>query len=371
MSEIANDEMLLYIGTYTRRQASVAGPSQGIYVYKMNMSTGALTPLSTASGAENPSFLALHPTQPYLYSVSEIEDLGGQSSGGLSAFSIDPDTGALTMLNTVPSGGTGPCHVLVDGAGRYLFAANYGSGSAAMVPIQEDGSLSGDGHFIQHEGSSVDPNRQTGPHAHSVTLGPTGNLLYVADLGMDRVMVYQVDWASGKLRPSEAQPWVQTAPGAGPRHMDFHPSGKYAYVINEMNLTLTAYAHDAETGVLTELQTVPTLPEGYEGSNNSCADIHVHPNGRFLYGSNRGHNSIVIFAIDPDTGKLSLLGHQSTQGEIPRNFALDPTGEFLLAANQNTDNIVVFRVNSETGLLTETGIEVQVPVPICLKFYQG
>lgn len=370
MSEIANEEMLLYIGTYTRRQTSVAGPSQGIYVYKMNMSTGALTPLSTASDAENPSFLALHPTKPYLYSVSEIEDLGGESTGGLSAFAIDPSTGALTLLNAVPSGGTGPCHVRVDGAGRYLFAANYGSGSAAMVSIQEDGSL-GDGHFVQHDGSSVDPNRQTGPHAHSVNLGPSGNLLYVADLGMDQVVVYKPDWSSGRLVSYDAQPWVQTAPGAGPRHMDFHPSGKYAYVINEMNSTLTAYTHDADTGVLTELQTVSTLPEGYDGGNNSTADVHVHPNGRFIYGSNRGHNSIVIFAIDPDSGQLSLVDHESTQGEIPRNFTLDPGGDFLLAANQNTDNIVVFRVDSETGLLTDTGVEVQVPVPVCLKFYEG
>ena len=351
---------LAYIGTYTR------GKSQGIYCYRSDPETGALQLAGTTGGVQNPSFVALHPSGRFLYSVSEVGESGGRPGGAVAACAVEPASGRLTFLNQQSSGGVGPCHVAVDHTGRCVFAANYASGSVAMLPIQADGSLGAASDFHQHVGSSVNPRRQEGPHAHSANVAPDNRFVFVADLGLDRVMAYRIDLAAGTFPPNDP-PYVALHPGAGPRHMAFHPSGRYAYVINELDSTVTAFAYDAQRGALSEIETVATLPQGFEGTNYP-ADVHVSADGRFLYGSNRGHDSIVVYAIDVASGKLSMLSHTSTQGKYPRNFAIDPTGHWLYVANQNTDNIVIYRIDPASGALTPTGEQVEVPIPVCIQF---
>ena len=346
---------LLYVGTYTTAK------SGGIYVYRLDPSTGVMKYVSRAV-VKNPSFLVISPDQQFLFSVGVFD----RNQGGVFSFSICPQTGELIPLNSVSAKGRGPCHLSVDSTGKYVFVANYGDGSVAMFPVQNDGQLSEASSFIKHQGSSVNPRRQKGPHAHSITIDPGNHFAFAADLGLDKVMIYKLDLKQGKLVANES-PFAKVAPGAGPRHFDFHQSGKFAYVINEMNSTLTAFTYDAAAGKLSEIQTVPTLPADFKG-RNSCADIHVHPNGKFLYGSNRGHNSIVIFAIDQQTGRLTLVGHESTKGEIPRNFGIDPTGKILLAANQKTNNIFSFHIDPGTGKLKATGHSIDVGAPVCVKF---
>lgn len=355
-----NGRLLAYIGTYT------TGKSEGIYIYSMDAS-GTLHPEGKATGIDNPTFLAIHPTRRYLYAVSEVRDYRGRHSGAVAAYAIDQRTGALSELNRQPSQGVGPCHVNVDATGRCVIVANYESGSIAAFPVQSDGRLGEASEAIQHQGSSITPRRQAGPHAHSTTLTPDNRYALVADLGMDKVMMYQLDAAKGKL---SLHLEVKTAPGAGPRHMEFHPNGKFLYLINEIGSTMTAYHYDASSGKLTEIQTLTTLPEGFSGTN-STADVHVHPSGKFLYGSNRGHDSIVIYRIDQATGRLTLVGHQSTQGKKPRNFAIDPSGTFLYAENQDSSTIVAFRIDQSTGKLQPTGEVYDVPNPVCMKFMQG
>lgn len=349
---------LVYVGTYTSRG------SEGIYAYRYDPLSGGLSPLGVVARTENPTFLAISPNKKYLYAANEVTELDGQPGGAISAFSIDPDTGALTFLNRQPSCGTGTCHVTVDKTGKYVLAANYSSGSASILPIREDGWLGEASDFVQHEGFGPNERRQKGPHAHSVTLSPDNRFAFVADLGLDKIMTYQLDLVNGKLCPNDP-PWAETYPGAGPRHFAFHPSTKYAYIINEMGSSVTVFAYDAARGALSELQTLSTLPEGF-GGRNTCADVHLSTSGRFLYGSNRGHHSIAIMSIDPETGTLTALGHESTRGKTPRNFGLDPSGSFMLAANQDTNNIFAFRVNQETGGLTPTGHETKVPAPVCV-----
>jgi len=351
-------ELLTCIGTFTRDK------SEGIYVYRMDLSTGALTLASVARGIEDPAFLAIGPTGHTLYAVNHVPEFAGQPTGAVSAFSLDPETGELTLLNQQPSHGADPCHLCVDKRGRYVLVANYVGGSVAVLPIRDDGSLGEATDHIQHEGSSVNPKRQEGPHAHSINLDPDNRYAFVADLGMDKLMIYRFDQSQGKLTPHDP-PWVQTRPGAGPRHFTFHPNGQYAYLINELDNTLVAYAYDGEQGTLQELQTVSALPEGFEGVSY-CADVHVAPSGRFVYGSNRGHDSIVIFAIDEGSGRLTYVGHEPTQGQVPRGFAIDPTGTFLLVANQHTDTVVTFQIDQQTGKLQPTGHVVQVPTPVCI-----
>ena len=355
-----NDEgVLVYIGTYTH------GRSEGIYVYRMDVFTGALQFVSEATGVDSPSFLALHPQQHYFYAVNEVGEFAGQPSGAVSAFSIAPKTGELTYLNQQSSGGTGPCHLSVDRTGRYVLVANYGGGSVCVLPVQDDGRLGEATDFIQHEGSSVNPNRQGGPHAHMITLDPANRYVFSPDLGLDKIMIYKLDLSHGKLSPND-QPWVEVKAGAGPRHFAFHPNRRYAYVINEIDNTFTAFAYDETNGTLREVQTISTLPEDFTGTSHT-ADVHILPSGKFIYGSNRGHDSIVIFEIDENTGQLTYVGHELTQGENPRNFAIDPTGTFLLVANQDTGNIVTFRIDQETGKLASTGHVAEVPTAVCLK----
>ena len=359
MSEGNSDEVRVYIGTYTH------GDSEGIYVYRLNVSSGALEFESKATGVESPSFLALHPEHRYLYAVNAVREVDGVPSGCVSAFHINPDTGALTFLNRQLSGGPGPCHLSVDLAGRYVLVANYAGGSVAMLPIQSDGSLGEATDFVQHTGSSVNPDRQEGPHAHSINLDAGNRYAFAPDLGIDRIMIYELDLTHGKLKPN-SQPWVKIHAGAGPRHFDFHSNGRWAYAINELDSTMTAFNYDSSGGVLTEIESVSTLPDDFDGISH-CADVHVSPSGKFVYGSNRGHDSIVIFAIDEHTGRLTLVGHESTRGEIPRNFAIDPTGMLLLAANQESDSVVTFWIDPETGKLSPTGQIAEVPTPVCLK----
>ncbi len=344
----------VYIGTYT------GGDSRGIYVCELDSADGSLSEPRLAGEVKNPSFLALHPGGKHLYAVSEV---GG--TGAVVAFAIDAKTGGLHELNHQPTGGAGPCHVVVDKQGRNVLVANYGGGSVAAIPIGEGGRLDKPTSVIQHHGSSVNKERQSEPHAHSINLDAANRFAFAADLGLDKVLVYRFDSAKGTLAPNDP-PSASVAAGSGPRHFAFHPSGRFAYVINEMASTVTALAYDAEQGKLSEIHTLSTLPSEVPG--NSTAEVQVHPSGKFVYGSNRGHNSLAIFKVNADSGRLTAAGHQSTGGKTPRNFGIEPTGRYILAANQDSGSVVVLRVNQETGALTPTGASVKVGAPVCVKF---
>jgi 6-phosphogluconolactonase len=352
-------ELLLYVGTYT------SGKSEGIYLCRLNLKSGELTHLGTAKGVSNPSFLAIDARRRHLYAVNEETQFQGKPSGAVSAFAIHQQTGELTFLNQQPSLGGAPCHLSLDGTGKFVLLANYVGGNVAVLPLRRDGSLDTPSDMVQHQGSSVNRERQEGPHAHCIMLDRANRYAFAVDLGVDKILVYRFDATSGKLKPNQT-PSVSLKPGAGPRHFVFHPSGRQAYVINELDSTITVFTYYARRGTLTAMQTVSTLPKDFSGAN-SCADIHLSPSGKFLYGSNRGHDSLAIFAIERGTGKLQPLGHELTQGKTPRNFAIDPTGAYLLAANQNSDSIVTFRIDKLTGKLTPTGHQIEVPAPVCLK----
>ena len=353
-------ELLVYVGTYT------TGKSEGIYLYRLNLASGELKYVATTKGVVNPSFLTLAPNRRYLYAVNEVEEFAGRKSGAVSAFAVDQKTGALRLLNQQASLGANPCYVDVDTSGRFVLVANYTGGNVTVLPVQRDGSLGEATDMKQYQGSGVNRERQEGPHAHCILLDPTNQFAYSCDLGTDKIMIFRFDARNGKLSANE-QPWAQSKPGAGPRHLAFHPSRKYVFVLNELQSTVTAFRRDPQKGSLQELQILTTLPKGFTGTNTG-ADIHVSPDGRFVYCSNRGHDSIASFKIDPRSGALTAMGHESTRGMTPRNFAIDPTGMFLLVANQKSDNMVVFRLDQKTGGLSATGQVVEVPAPVCLKF---
>ncbi len=352
-------DLFVYVGTYAPAQ------SEAIHLYRMSLSSGALERVGGVSGVDNPSFLAIDAERRRLFAVCEVGQVGGRPGGGISAFSLDPQTGTPTLLNQQSSGGGGPCHLTVDKTGRFVLAANYGGGSVCILPVHADGQLGEATDFVQHEGSSVNPQRQREPHAHSINLDPNNSYAFAADLGLDKIMIYRLDSLQGKLIPGDER-WASVKAGAGPRHFTFHPGGGYAYVINELDNTVTAFVYEGGTGTLREIQTISTLPDGFTGKSH-CAEVLVSPSGRFLYGSNRGHDSIAIFEIDEKTGKLTPRGHEPTQGKNPRNFSIDPTGAFLLAANQDTGNIVTFRIDPQAGTLTPTGQTIEVPKPVCIK----
>ena len=342
------------IGTYT-------GPkSQGIYAWRFDPVSGKLTEVGLVGQTQNPSFVAFHPSGKYLYAVNET------GNGSLTSFSLDPKTGSLTRLNSAPSRGADPCHLTVDRTGRTVLVANYSSGTVAALRIGADGRLGESTAFDQHKGSGADKARQGEPHAHSINLSPDQRFAIVADLGTDQMYVYKFDPAAGTLTPN-TPPTTKTAPAAGPRHFAFHPDGRHAYSINELNSTITAYTWDGAAGTLSVIDAVSTLPAGFKGEN-STAEVVIHPNGKFVYGSNRGHDSIAVFRMDPATGKLTLVEHVSTLGKTPRNFAIDPTGKYLFAANQDTNNVVLFRLDPATGKLTPTGQELKVGSPVCVRF---
>lgn len=359
----ANPEKLwVYIGTYTKTS------SKGIYLLELDLANGKLQPVGLVGETVNPSFLALHPSRPLMYAVGEMADFEGKKTGAVSAFSIAPKTGKLTLLNQQSSQGAGPCHVSVDRSGRCVLVANYSGGSVACLPIQSNGRLGEATAFVQHVGAGPNPKRQQGPHAHSINMDPTNQFAFVADLGLDKLMIYRLDAEKGQLNPNQPA-WASVPAGAGPRHLAFHPNGRFAYVINEMGCTVTAFRYDAEQGSMEALETVSTLPEGLVADSSiTTAEVQVHPSGKFLYGSNRGHQSIAVFTIDQATGMLSAVAHTSTEGKTPRNFGIDPTGTYLLAAHQDSDNIVLFRIDPETGKLTSTGQSVNIPMPVCVKF---
>lgn len=355
-------DWLMFVGTYTR-----GGGSKGIYVYRMDGESGSVTQVHIEEGISNPSFLAIHPNSKYLYAVAEVAESSGVPGGAVVAYSLDSTSGKLQRINQQSTGGPGPCYVAVEATGRYAIVANYSGGSVAMLPIAEDGSLKPSSHFIQHYGGSkVNPKRQEKAHAHSVNIDPSNRFCVVNDLGMDQLRVYEMDLDAGKLNFKEDVS-VMTAPGAGPRHFAFHPNGRYAYVLNELGCTMSAYNYDGATGKLTEINTLSTLPEDYKG-NNTTADVHVTPDGRYVYGSNRGHNTLAIYRVNESNGSIEFAGDQSTGGKTPRNFAIHPDGKFLYAANQDSDSIIQFEVNLGTGELTPVGREIRCPMPVCLKF---
>ena len=356
-STVYAESLPVYFGTYTGPENS----SKGIYRSTLALETGKLSAPVLAAEAKNPSFLEVHPNGNFLYAVSED---GG--AGSVSAYAIDTDKGDLKFLNERPSGGVGPCHVSIDHAGKNLLVANYGSGSASVIPIKPDGTLGELTGFAQHRGSSVNPRRQEGPHAHSVNISPDNRFAFIADLGIDKIMIYRLDIEKGTIVANNPS-FAKLKPGAGPRHFTFHPNGKYAYVINELDCTVTAFAYESASGTLTEIQTITTLPNGFDGSN-TCAEVRVHPGGKFLYGSNRGHDSIVVYRVDLSNGTLAFVEHETADIKTPRNFNIDPTGNFCLVANQGKDSVVVFRINQETGALGPTGHKISIARPVCVRF---
>ena len=354
-------ESLVYFGTYT------GAKSKGIYMSRFDPATGKLSAAGLAAETQSPSFLALHPDGRFLYAVGESSLLGESKQGGVSAFAIAPD-GKLKLLNTQPSGGTGPCHLAVDAKGRFVFTANYGSGSVAALPIRKDGSLESPAAMMQHSGSSMNRQRQGGPHAHCVNLSPDQQFLLACDLGLDRVMIYRLGGAAHALAANDP-PFATITPGSGPRHLAFDPRGKFVYVVNELSSTVTVFAYDAKRGALREVQTISTLPKNLN-KQSWCSEIAVHPSGRFVYASNRGQDSIAVFTVDGPSGRLTLVEQQPTQGRTPRHFALDPTGRWLLAENQDSDSVVVFRVEPKTSALVPTGQRLDVPPPVCAVFLE-
>jgi 6-phosphogluconolactonase len=352
-------EYWTFFGTYT------GAKSKGIYAAKFDTRTGKFGAPQLAAEMTNPTFLAVHPNGKTLYAIGEIGNFGGKKSGSVAAFKIGAD-GKLTLLNTQSSGGAGPCHVMVDATGKCVLAANYGGGSVTSVPVKEDGSLAEPGSFIQHTGSSVNQQRQEAPHGHCIVPDPGNRFALGCDLGLDQVLIYKLDQTKATLTPNEPA-FGSTERGAGPRHLAFHPSGKFVFVINELDCTMTTFAWDGQKGVLTALGSVSTLP-GERQRGYSTAEVQVHPNGKFVYGSNRGHDSIVVFSVDEKTGKLTRVQNESTQGKTPRHFTLDPSGKFLIAENQGSDNAFVFAVDAASGKLTPTGEKIEVGAPVCAVF---
>ncbi|MEZ0487482.1 lactonase family protein [Fibrella aquatica] len=342
----------LYVGTYSTRG------SEGIYIVQLDRKTGALTLAGTAQNKENPSFLALHPTKKFLYAVNEAS--GGKAAS--NAYAIDKSTGTLQLLNQQATDGSGPCHISVDKAGKMAFVSAYGGGVFTALPVGADGKLGTLVERIKYTGNNPENSRQDGPHAHSATVSPDGKHVYVADLGNDRVYIYNI---GGSKPEPNATPFVTVKKGSGPRHMAFHPNGKFAYLVEELISSMAVFARDTKTGTLTLIQDgIKTLPADFTGQNTS-ADIHIDASGKYIYQSNRGHNALAVLKLN-SKGVPALIGHVPTGGKTPRNFWLDPRGQFVIVANQDTDNLVVFRRNANTGMLTPAGQELKIPAPVCV-----
>ncbi len=357
-TEIQAQKLNLLIGTYTK-----SGKSEGIYVYEFDTKTGKTTYKNKATGLNNPSYLALSKDEKHVYAVSEA----GPGKGGASAFAFNKKTGALSFLNSKPSIGDGPCYIAVDDQNKHIFLANYGGGSLTAIPLNSDGSLGDTNQHIKYEGSSVNKDRQSAPHVHSTVLSPDNEYLFVSDLGTDKINIYKYNSENQEMPLKNARtPFVSVIPGSGPRHFDFHPNHKFAYSIQEMSGNVSVFKYG--NGSIELVENVSSIPADYKG-NIWSADIHVSPDGKFLYTSTRDQlNEIVIFKIDKSSGKLTLAGRHSSLGKAPRNFVIDPGGNFLLVANQNSDNIVVLKRDKTTGLLKHTGEELKIGSPVCLKF---
>jgi 6-phosphogluconolactonase len=349
------------VGTYTEPQQST---SEGVYVYRMDPGTGKLTFENVIQGLINPSYLAVHPQTGNLYVVHEKESFEGNPGGGVIALSRHPEAGEYSLLSKQSSGGVDPCYISIDHTGRYTLVANYSSGSIAMLPILSDGSIGPASHIVQHAGTSIHPTRQDGPHAHCILPDPANRFAVALDLGIDKLKIYRIDAEAGQLHEHAE---VKVTESSGPRHLVFHPNGRFAYVVCELNSTLIGFRYETETGAFEEIQSVRTLPRGYEGQNLP-ADVHITPDGKFLYASNRKNESIAIFSIDENTGQLTVQDHIPCGGREPRGFAIDPSGKFMLVANQNSNNIVTFLIDPARGQISRTGDEVEVPMPVCIKF---
>ncbi|MDQ6787495.1 MAG: lactonase family protein [Acidobacteriota bacterium] len=356
-----NREMLLYVGTYT------SGKSEGIYIYKFDSETGELKPHKTVKNVSNPSYLTIDNKRRFLYAVNEETEFQGKKSGAVSSFAIDQASGDLRFINQQPSLGGAPCYVSASENGKFILAANYVGGNVCVLPIQTNGQLGNPVDLAQHAGSSVNLERQESAHAHSIVLDKKNKFAFSCDLGSDKIYIYLFDRKIGKLTPNPRQTFYQTKAGAGPRHIVLSENQKNAFVINELDSTISALSFDKRQGTLREIQTLSTLPADYKNSNNTGADIHISPSGKFLYGSNRGHDSIVVYRIDEKTGKLEYVENVLVEGKKPRNFAIDPTEKFLLVANQDSDTITTFKIDAETGKLRFTEQKTSVPVPVCLK----
>jgi len=350
----------LYIGTYTRSMPHVDGKADGLYLYHFDASSGELTDSGQVINVVNPTYIAIDATRRYLYTVEETGE-----DDSIHVFAIESTSGGLTPINQQSARGRAPCHLNIDNTGQYLVVANYVSGNVAVFPLNADGSLGEATDVVRHHGQSVNAARQEAAHTHAVVFD-NHNRVYIPDLGIDKIMIYQLDVESGKLRPNQPG-FADLQAGAGPRHLAFHPNGAYAFVLNELDSTLVTFTVDGDSGGLTHLQTTSTLPDIFKGENY-CAAIRLSADGRFIYASNRGHDSIAIFSFDAQSGAVTRIGHESTQGEYPRDFNIDPTGQFLLVANQNTDTVTVFRIHQHTGLLQETGLRYTIPTPVCLYF---
>jgi 6-phosphogluconolactonase len=359
VADAARRKYLFYVGTYTDHG------SKGIYAFRFDSATGESSSLGLAAESTAPSFLAIAPSGRFLYAVNEISQFNGQPTGAVSAFAVQPKTAKLTLLNQVPSRGEGPAHIALDRSGKYALVSNYDRGSIAVFPLLQDGRLGEATASVQHKGSSMNKERQEGPHAHAAVFSPDNRFVIVADLGLDQLLVYRFDAAQGTLG-SDPQ-IARTVPGAGPRHLVFDATGRYLYVINEMQSTVVAYAYGAANGALSEVQIVSALPKGFPRTSEA-AEIEVHSSSKFLFASNRGDDSIAVFAVNPKDGTLTPVEIDSTGGKTPRNFVLDPTGTWLLAANQDSGNIAVFRVDPRTGHLTRSGPELHVASPVCVRF---
>lgn len=352
----------VYFGTYTGKK------SKGIYVARFDPKSGDLSPADLVAETPSPSFLAVHPKNRFLYAVNEISEFQGKKAGAVSAYSVNASTGKLSPINQQSSGGSGPGHLIVDKGGKNVLVANYGGGSVASLPIGSDGELAAASAFVQHSGSSVNKNRQEAPHAHGIYLDAASRFAYVPDLGLDKVLIYRFDAKQGGLAAADPS-FASVSPGAGPRHFALHPKGRFAYVINELVCTLTAFSCDPKTGALNEIQTLSTLPASETFKPQfSTAELYVHPSGKFLYGSNRGHDTIAVYAIDSKTGRLTYVENVSTLGKTPRSFGIDPSGQWLLACNQSSDSVVVFRIAQATGRLTPTGKTIEVGAPVSVAF---
>lgn len=360
-NEQSDIKEIMYVGTFDERD------SQGIYVYEFNRDSVGFTLLQTIPEQKSPSFLEIHPSKKFLYAVNRSSVVDGKEWGTISAFLIDSASGMLTLINEQSSYGRGPCHISFDKSGKFAFVSNYNDGNLVVYAVLDNGNVSDSLQLVQHHGNGINPERQEGPHVHSAMVSPDNRFLYVADLGIDRVMIYELDSSSGMLKPATI-PYAEVEPGSGPRHFEIQPDGKTLFLADELSSTTSVFSRDTVNGSLTEIQRISSIPEGFREQNTN-ADIHIHPDGKFLYVSNRGHNSIAMYQIHKN-GFLSVIGYQSTLGDRPRNFMIDKTGRLLFAANRNSDNINVFEMNGETGMLDFTGTTLEVPGAVCLKMLQ-
>jgi len=351
------EEPLVFISAFA------AGDEGAIHAFRLDLKTGSLKPAQRTTGVEHPFFLAVSPDHRFLYSI-HARKFGGPEDEQVSAYEIVGRSGQLKLLNRQSSRGSAACYLDVDATGKTVLVANYSSGSVASLPLREDGSLGEASSFFQHAGSSVDPKRQEGPHAHCIVISPDNRFAFAADLGLDQVLSYRLDAAAAELSPHR-QPFVRTPPGAGPRHLAFHPNGKQVYVINELSNSLTAFDYDTESGILIERQTISTLPKEFDGTSY-CADVKITPCGRFLYGTNRGHDSLAAYRIGAD-GRLTLIAIEPSLGQGPQNLAITADGELLLCANMPGNNVAVFRIDPETGRLSPVGPPVSMPSPSCIR----